>query len=94
MLDWPYILLSTLWITGLSLELAVLSMAYDNAAVDKQPFRSVLSRPGCRLALDLGMLLFCGGLAGLSPTWWQLLIWSLLGVGFLFFAAYHLRMAR
>jgi hypothetical protein len=83
MIDWLYVGLSALWIAGLSLELAALGIALYLASEEKQQLGKVLSRNGFRLALDLGMLLFCAGLAGLAAAWWEKLLWGLLGVGFI-----------
>ena len=80
MIDWLYVGLSALWIVGLSLELAALGIALYLASEEKQRLGKVLSRKGSRLALDLGMLLFCAGLAGLAVTGWEKLLWGLLGV--------------
>jgi len=82
MIDWPYVGLSALWIAGLSLELASLGIALYLAAEEKLRLGQVLSGRGFRLAVDLGMLLFCAGLAGLASPWWEKLLWGLLGVGF------------
>ena len=82
MIDWLYVGLSALWIAGLSLELAALGIALYLASEEKQRLSQVLSRSGFRLALDLGLLLFCAGLAALAAVWWEKLLWGLLGVGF------------
>ena len=83
MIDWLYVGLSALWITGLSLELAALGFALYLASEEKQRLGKVLSRSGFRLALDLGMLLFCAGLVGLAAAGWEKLLWGLLGVSFI-----------
>ena len=83
MIDWLYVGLSALWIAGLSLELVTLSIALYLASEEKQRLWNLLSTHGFRLALNLGMLLFCAGLVGLAIEWWENLLWGLLGVSFI-----------
>jgi len=71
---------NSLWILGLATLLAALSWAHWAASVEKVRFRAVLGRPGVRRVLDLGLALFCAGLAATSRTWWERTLWGLLGL--------------
>jgi hypothetical protein len=83
MIDWLYVCLSALWIAGLSLELAALGIAHYLASDEQPRLGKVLSRRSFRLAVDLGMLLFCAGVGSLAAAWWQKLLWGLLCLGFI-----------
>ena len=93
MIDWVYVGLSALWIGGLSLLLAAVSMAAFTASEHKQRLGQVLARSGFRLALDASMLLLCAGLAGLAVSLWEKLLWALLGLAFLISAWWDRRSA-
>jgi hypothetical protein len=82
MIDWPYVAWSALWILGLSLELAVLSIAYYQSRERHQKLGQVLGEWGFQFSLDLGMMLFCMGLAALAGILWQRLVWGVLCAGF------------
>jgi len=83
MIDWAYVGLSALWIGGLSLGLALVSIASTIASRRRQRLGQVLAKTRLRLALDMSLLLFCAGLAGLAAFWWERLLWALLGLGYL-----------
>lgn len=72
---------NALWILGLAVLLAVLSWARLAARSEQVRFRQVLARPPIQLGLDLGLLLFCAGLAATGRTWWERVLWSLLAGG-------------
>jgi hypothetical protein len=82
MIDWPYVGWSALWILGLSIELAVLSIVYYLSGEHHQNFGQILAGRRYQLTLDLGMVLFCLGLAALAVVAWQRLAWGLLCAGF------------
>jgi hypothetical protein len=82
MIDWFYVSWNALWILGLSLELAVLSVAYYQSGERRQKLGEALGGRGYQLCLDLGMVLFCLGLGALTKVDWQRLVWGLLCVGF------------
>lgn len=66
-----------LWILGLSLVLVALSWANWAAKTSRTRLRSVLARPSIRRALDLGLVLFCAGLAATAHRGWEKAIWAL-----------------
>jgi len=82
MIDWPYVGWSALWIFGLSLDLAVLSIAYYQSGENHQKLGKVLGGRGFQLGLDLGMVFFCLGLAALAGILWQRIAWGVLSTGF------------
>lgn len=69
-----------LWVLGLSVLIAALSWARWVAQKEGLRCRAVLGRPKIQLVIDLGLLLFCAGLAATSRTWWERVLWGLLAV--------------
>jgi hypothetical protein len=69
---------NSLWILGLSVLLATLSWASWAASEEKVRFRVALARPGIQQALNLGLFLFCAGLAATGRAWWERVLWGLL----------------
>jgi len=78
MIDWWGILGHALWVSGLALALAVLSLADYQAHREGVRLRTVLGQPGLQSALAPGLVLFCLGLLVASAAWWQRLAWGLL----------------
>jgi len=83
MIDWIYIGLSTLWILGASMLVAVFGVAVYDSSENKQSLRYLLSKNTYSLLISLGFTLICAGLCGLSGVWWEKLFWALLGFGFI-----------
>jgi hypothetical protein len=81
MIDWVFVGLNALWILGLSLALATLSLALYNASDQNKKLSEVLKRKGYSLFLDLSMILLCLGLFGLLDAWWERLLWGVLALG-------------
>jgi len=54
MIDWSYVAWSALWILGLSLELAVLSIAYYQSGLRRQKLGEALGAEGLSSALTWG----------------------------------------
>ena len=79
MIDVWSVAANSLWILGLSLLLATLSWAHWVARQEEAPMREVLGRAGLRIPVDVGLLLFCAGLAATSRRWWERVLWGLLG---------------
>ena len=67
-----------LWVVGLSILLAALSWTAWASTAGEIKFRVVIIRPRLRLAIDVGLLLFCAGLAATARTWWERLLWAAL----------------
>ena len=78
MIDLRTLLGGSLWILGLALILAALSWAYWVAARENVRFRAALSRPGGARGLDIGLMLFCAGLAATARTGWERVLWGVL----------------
>jgi hypothetical protein len=83
MVDWVYIGLSSLWILGASVLVAVLGVAVYDSSENKQSLKYLLSKKMSRLFINLGFALICSGLCGLAGLWWEKMFWALLGFGFL-----------
>ena len=83
MIDWIYIGLSSLWIIGSSVLVAVFGVAVYDSSENKQSLRYLLSDKKYSLFFSLGFTLICAGLCGLAGAWWEKLFWALLGFGFI-----------
>lgn len=73
MIDWYSVGFSALWIVGLGIATAGLSLAYYLANKHNLRFRQALEIPACRTKIGLGMVCFCTGQAGVSALWGRLL---------------------
>ena len=80
MIDWVGLVGNSLWVFGLAVCLATLSMAHFQARAGQERLRSRLKQPELQLALAVGMSLFCAGLLLCSGTWWEKGIWGLCAV--------------
>jgi len=94
MIDWLNLIWNALWILGLAVGLATLSYASWEASIYKEKFSVRLRRSTPQAVLNLAGVLFCLGLAGTSRRWWEIGLWLLLGVSFIFQAITALRGAR
>jgi len=83
MIDWIYVGLSSLWIFGAGVLVAVSGIVVYNSSETKQSLRCVLSGKRYSLFINLGFTLICAGLSGLAGVWWEKLLWALLGLGFI-----------
>jgi len=82
LIDWVSVGFSALWILGLGLVTAALSFANYLASQQKRRFRQVLEMPNCRIMINLGLVLFCLGLAGSVSIVWERLLWAVLALIF------------
>lgn len=84
MIDWVSFGFGALWILGLSLVTAALSIANYLASQQKRRFRQMLEMPACRIMIDLGLIFFCLGWAGGVSAVWERLLWTVLALIFAF----------
>jgi hypothetical protein len=95
MIDFWGVLFNFLWILGLAVILAVLSYASYEAAIAtriaKQRLRDKLDEFAYALALDVGLVLFCAGLAATEDRWWARLLWIGLGIVWIIEGAWRIR---
>jgi hypothetical protein len=87
MIDISAVAANALWVLGLSLVLAALSWARWVAQEEGARTRDVLARRGLRRAVDLGLLLFCAGLAATSRRTWERVVWGVLAAAWVVQAA-------
>ncbi len=81
MIDFWGVFSNFLWVMGLAILLATLSYASYAAAVAKTTrMREKLDEFPYALALDVGLVLFCAGLAATEDRWWARLLWIGLGI--------------
>jgi hypothetical protein len=76
MIDWWGLFHNSLWVVGLAVGLAALSMASYEARVEEVRLRQKLNGPGFQLPLAVGMVLVCLGLLFSSGSWWEKVIWG------------------
>lgn len=85
---------NSLWIAGLALLLATVSWASWVASTQRPRFRALLAWPGTQRVLDLGLVLFCAGLAATSRAWWEQVLWGVLALGWAVQALWQSRTGR
>jgi hypothetical protein len=85
LIDWYFVGFSALWIFGLSLNLAALSIADYERNQQALRFREVWGRRGYQMTSNFGLACFCFGVLGVVKSDWEGLIWGVLGAAFLFF---------
>jgi hypothetical protein len=83
MIDWWGLFHNALWVVGLAVSLAALSMANYHAHREKVRLRQTLAEHGFQLTFRIGMTAFCLGLLFSSRTWWEQVIWGLLALPWL-----------
>jgi hypothetical protein len=82
MIDWWGFFYNSLWVVGLTVVLAVFSMASYQARVEGVRLWRRLSAPRLQAPFNLGMALFCLGLVLTSRSWWEQAVFSLLALLF------------
>lgn len=86
MIHWWGVFWNSLWIVGLAIILAALSMAYYQAGREHVPLRRQLGGSGFLAPLSAGMVLGCLGMLLGSERWWEWGLWGLLTVYFIVWA--------
>jgi hypothetical protein len=76
-INWFGLLGNALWIVGVAVCLATVSMAHYRARVGAGRLWTGLRQPASWLALAAGASLFCAGLLLRSGSWWERGIWGL-----------------
>ena len=76
MVDWLSLSISTLWILGLSLLLATISIAYWASEKENKPCRHVLSQSAFHLSAMAGVFLFAFGILLTVSSWWERAGWA------------------
>jgi len=94
MIDWLALGFGALWIFGLGLELAALSLAYYQSVQQKIGFVQALEARVCRIMIDLGLAFFCLGRTGSVLAVWERIVWLVLGVLFAARAWQDIRMCK
>jgi hypothetical protein len=79
-----YVILNTLWISGLSVTLTVLGIVYFLASECHQSMGKVFDHWKYRFFVNLGLFLLCGGLLGLAGLLWEKILWGFLAAGIIF----------
>ncbi len=83
MIDWIGVVTNSLWVLGLAVVLAVLSIAYSSSQAGpgaKRRLRDILGERPFQIGLWTGLLLFCAGIALSGGHWWERVLWGALAV--------------
>jgi len=94
MIDVWAVAANALWVLGLALALAALSWAHWVTTRDEIGMHQALEEAGVRRVLDLGLLLFCAGMAAISRRPWERGLWVLLALAWAVQIALSLRAQR
>lgn len=84
MIDWSVVGFGALWIGGLALLLAAVSVADYEAHQRQTRLRAVLGAGGYPVALNTGLALFCLAMLGGSRAWWETALWAGLALAFVY----------
>jgi hypothetical protein len=82
MIDWLALSMGALWVLGLCLVFAALSIKYYLADGYKGINDQNPEKPFVGWMIDLGLFLFCVGRAGGYTSIWELIVWGVLGLFF------------
>ena len=82
MIDWVNLVENTFWILGCALALATFSYASWQAFRNHEKFSYRLGQKNIRIPSNIGLLLFCIGLAATSTRWWEIGLWIILAILF------------
>jgi len=94
MIDWVGVVIATIWIMGLALLLAVVSIAYWSSSATRTSLGHVLAKRSFYVALRVGIVLFGLGMLMGTETWWEKILWGLVTVFFVWEAIATLRIGR
>ena len=83
MIDWHNLAANSLWIVALAIGLATLSYASWAASLRDAKLKIVLNERPYQGFFNLAGLLFSLGLAATSTRWWEMLLWLILALLFL-----------
>jgi phosphatidylserine synthase len=83
MIDWVMVGANALWILGLALGLATLSYTSWEAWATHETFGQRMGKPATQGILALAMVLFCLGLAATAQVVWQVAVWLVMAILFL-----------
>ena len=86
MIDWINVGFGALWIIGLSVILATVSIAEYQQITESISWRAALKRRGFQIAFNVGLMLFCFGWAGMMHEVWEQVVWEFLGIAFAYYA--------
>jgi hypothetical protein len=88
MIDWWGLLANLLWIAGLSIDLAALSMTYYVAQAAQIPLRQELEGLAFQIPFCAGTLLVGWGMLFSGESWWEKVFGGLVMVGCLVLAVH------
>jgi hypothetical protein len=91
LIDWRLVGFSAAWILGLAVVLAALGFADFQARLHGRRFRDQVRLPAYQAPIDIGLALFCLGMAGSAGGVWEVALWGALAAGFVYLAARSVR---
>ena len=80
LMSWYGLAGNALWICGLAVLLATLSMVHFEVRARGERLRNRLGEREPHMAIAIGLILFCAGLLLIGDTWWEKGIWAAFGV--------------
>lgn len=78
MVDWNSLGFNGMWLLGVAVIVAGLSISSYEASRRGERLRERLAAPGPQLWLSVGLALFSLGVALIGPRWWERALWGLL----------------
>lgn len=85
---------NALWVVGLAVGLAALSMASYQARVEGIPLGHQLNKSAFQLPVAIGLAMFCLGLLFSGHSWWEKGFWGCLTALFVGVAIQRARQGR
>jgi hypothetical protein len=76
MIDWYFVAVSSLWISGAALLLSAWSYQHWLASVESTTRSDVFARPAWIVSSAIGLVMFCAGQALMPNRWWERILWT------------------
>ena len=80
LIDVPRLIFNTIWVLGMSIIVAALSLRHFEAQVEGIRFREALQAYSFQLPLWTGLTLITIGFAGNADVLWQQIVWVALAI--------------
>jgi hypothetical protein len=94
MINWLSIIKNSVWILGAALGLSALSLGYYRSRTESQKLGKILDSPPFALSLNTAGALIALGMGLTAGKWWEIGLWVILAVSFIFGVILHYRSAK
>ena len=78
MINWFNLLFNGIWILGVALALAVLSIAYYQSCLGERKMSAILAQTEFSLPLYISGELFSLGMGLTADWWWEIVLWMIM----------------